>query len=204
MATSAVGICNIALIRVGVKETISSLDVPTTVPERLCAVLFQDCLDAVLKEFNWSCARSRASLTADSTTPKGWDYRYLLPASPYCLRVISVQCKDAVDSDPGIPYSIEGRYILCNEEDGIDIRYVKRISIYTDMDADLTQAVALRIAQGLLPSFTWTASRKQDITNEYKDTTIRAKINGAAQDYIDESQESDTFRGDSDWISAGR
>jgi hypothetical protein len=216
MALSSIQICNEALGMIGV-DTITSFS-DSSKQARLCAMVFQDCLDSVLEAHDWACARARATLTADSVAPLfQWGYRYFLPASPYCLKLVSVQSvEDSGESNliiwpnskakiVGIPYELEGRYILCDEEDGINIRYIKRVISFTEMPSELVQAVAAKIARRLLPSFTWTAARKAAIDQDYATSIRQAKFNGAVQDYsTDEKENSAAYGGNSEWVEGGR
>jgi hypothetical protein len=199
MAASSVQICNIALIRIGVDTIVGLTD--SSKQGRLCNTLFQDTFDAILEAFDWVCARAQATLAADATEPTHtWDYRYLMPADPYCLKLLSV-CNTEGEE---VPYAIFGRYIYTDEEDGLNISYIKRLTVYADLSPELVQATAMKLAQSLLPSFTWTAARKASIDEDYKKAILQAKINGAAQDYCtDEKENSATYGGNDEWVSAG-
>lgn len=189
-----------ALTRIGVDQIVALTD--SSKQARLCASNFLTCLDAVLERWDWVCARHRTSITADAAPPAHtWSYRYLLPTSPYCLRLLDVRDSDANK----VEYLLEGRYILCEVSDGLDIRYTKRITAYPEMSAELTAAVALKLAKILIPSFSWTAARKKDVDNDFLESIALAKVSGAAQDYsTDEKENSATYGGNSEWVDAGR
>jgi hypothetical protein len=200
MPTSSTQICNTALIRIGV-DTITSLS-DSSKQARLCNAVFQGCFDAVLEAFDWVCARSQAILAVDTVEPTHtWSYQYLLPSSPYCLRTLSV--KDSEGND--VPYERQGRYLFTDEGDGLYLTYTKRVSAYSEMSPELVHAVAMRIAQELIPSFTWTAARKTAIDQDYYAAILKARINGAAQDYsTNEKENSSVYGGNDEWVNAGR
>jgi hypothetical protein len=199
MAVSDISVCNIALSRVGVDAITALTD--SSKQARLCKLNFQDCLDAVIEAADWVCARAQKSITADVTAPDHtWDYRYLLPTSPYCLRLLTVKDTDGNN----VEYQLFGRYIFTNEDEGLNVTYAKRISVFQEMSAELVQTVALRLARMLLPSLTWTAARQASLDKDYEASILQAKINGAAQDYVLDAKENDGTNGNAEWLLAGR
>lgn len=88
MATN-VSICNVALLRVGVTETISSLT-EASEASRACNVFFEPARDALLARFAWPFATRRAFLVqideVDEDTDlrkESWAFSYALPTD--CL-----------------------------------------------------------------------------------------------------------------------
>lgn len=83
MATSEAGVCNIALLRIGQRGGIDSLDEPTEAA-RACKFLFADARDLTLRGAWWKFATRRAALAPlANITRTGWSYVYAWPAD--CL-----------------------------------------------------------------------------------------------------------------------
>jgi hypothetical protein len=79
VATTAVQICNTALLRVGHRQLISDLDEATT-EAQACNALYAAKLDEVLAEAPWRWATARAALAALATVTRStWAYVYALP-----------------------------------------------------------------------------------------------------------------------------
>src|SRR4051812_29756005 len=84
MATTAVSICNMALLRIGQAKTITSLSSNTS--EALaCNIFYELARDAVLTELPWqfTTARQTLGLVASGDDVPDWEYAYALP--PDCL-----------------------------------------------------------------------------------------------------------------------
>lgn len=136
MAITDVTIVNSALVKVNAKEIDSLSD--TTREARVANARFTDALDEVLVQTPWNFAIVRTQLAALDETPNHeWDYAHQLPTSPYCLQVLDVYGVD--------DYSIEQRKILCNTSP-IDIKYIKRITNYSNLTPLFAEALATYLA----------------------------------------------------------
>ena len=86
---SKIQLYNEALLLIGANEVSSTTE--TTPNATLCNRFFESARDFVTVDTRWNSAQSEATLTADSTKPtinELWSDRSLLPADPYCLRVL--------------------------------------------------------------------------------------------------------------------
>lgn len=143
---SKVSICNRALNSLGIKQRIASLSEDSEAA-RKCSLIFDDCLDEVLRAYNWNCAQERVSLAQSTATPAfGYSYKYVLPLD--CLRVISIE-----DEDASSDYRLEGRYLL-SDETSVKILYIKRVADVNDLDALCRRCLAARIAAEISYSMT--------------------------------------------------
>ncbi len=197
---SWVKICNLALSRIG-EPDITALD-DDTEEAIACNSVYESVVDEVLEMYNWACARSMAILSADSSTPVfKWDYQYPFPSNPYCLRVIKVQ--DTGETD--IEYEIQGRKILCDEEDGIYLQFSKRIVDPAELSPWLSTCIALKLANWIEPRFGDSITRRKSIMDEFAAAVLEAKIAGQCQDWGDDETErgSENKYGNLDWVSAG-
>ncbi len=76
---SEIDICNIALGRIGINDSISSLGTANE-RERVCTRLYPEVRDQVLEDFPWGFAQTVVALAMLSdTTTLGYTYRYGLP-----------------------------------------------------------------------------------------------------------------------------
>ena len=190
-----------ALSRLGLEDITSLTD--DTARAIACRVAYQNVIDEVLLGHDWVCARYMKDLTALVSTPVyKFYYQYLLPANPYCLRIREV----ANLSEVSIKYQMMGRYILCDEPDGLYLSYNKRVTDPTELDGILANCISLRLASWIEPRFGDSITRRKSILEEYGGLILQAKIEGAAHDYADDETErsADTEDGNSDWSQAGR
>lgn len=137
MTTTAVSICNSALIKVGA-DRISALS-DTTPRAILCNEQFAKIRNAVLAAHPWNFAITRVALAsvADYDDPLDqWAYQFTLPSD--CLRVLNCQ-----DSD--IEFVIENGYLL-SDESSISIRYIKEETDYSKYQALALDALSTRLA----------------------------------------------------------
>ena len=133
--------CNMALNYLG-SAPLSSLDVDSSQDSaskksiRLCNLFFDQARDESLVRYRWRCARTRAVLAEDGSTPgfEQWDHQYHLPSDPWCLRVLQMEYKDQA-------FSVEGRLLLTNEGKA-KILYVKRIVNFGELHPYAVEVIA--------------------------------------------------------------
>jgi len=149
MASSVVDICNQALYLLGANVITSLADGTRTA--NLCNLLWYEVLDTVLRDHPWNCAIVRDELAQDASAPEyEFDYRYQLPADPYCLRLLGTDQDTYVghDGNQYYEYKIEGRYILTNSTT-LKIKYIGRITDVAQYDSLLVGALAAKLASEL-------------------------------------------------------
>ncbi len=125
--------------------------------------------DATLRAHPWGFAKERVDLALDSESPTwgsidaGWDYQFVLPTDPWCLRVLRVK-----EAYPGqIPYAIEGRRLLTNES-AIAILYIARIEDSGLFDALFTDALVAKLAMTFAISLSKQKTLLELAANLYK------------------------------------
>lgn len=158
MATSETHICNLALSRIG-QNFITTLTEGTRNSD-VCNLHYASTRDALLRAHPWNFAIRRSALALDATAPNHeFDYRFALPTDPYCLKVIRTDWEATGFSgtaiygfpgqmgyaDYGVPYRIEGRFLLCNETT-VSIEYIARIEDVAQFDDLFTDLLAQRLA----------------------------------------------------------
>jgi hypothetical protein len=175
--SSAVNICNSALIKLG-QERINSLD-DDNKRARLCKEQYYKVLRRVLRSHPWNFAIKRATLTesGDSVT-WGEEKLYALPSD--CVRVYGVEGKY-------FKYKIEGRYIVTS--DGApNIKYISDDVDEYLYDASFAEAVASWLAADLCYALTQSASLKEGLLREGEFWVSQARSVGAQEQTVDSLQ----------------
>jgi hypothetical protein len=192
---SWIQICNQALYRLG--EPPLTLLTDNTKSAIGCNNCYEQARDEVLEENDWYAARVRAALAADVTAPSwGFGYRYALPTNPYCLKVIEIE------SNPG--FAVEGRYILCDTEDGLNILYTGRIVDPTGIPPLLAKAISWRLALILCRAIVQSSSMQEALMQEYNLILKDAKQQNAMQFSVDDEDQNSSETGNAEWLNAGR
>jgi len=191
MAISWTSINNQALAKLGATE-ITSIDDDTTGNAIKCRAIYENVRDSLLRTYVWNCAIERAELALLSTTPEfGYSYEYTLPAAPYCLRVLEM--------DGGYEFKVEGRKLLTDQET-CKIRYIKRITNPTELDALFVRVIVCDLASQLAVSITQSKTLKERLDLELKTALLEAKMADAMEGLEDEQDEAT----DDLWVEAGR
>jgi hypothetical protein len=148
---SEAGICNRALLRIGVSATIDSLEEPTN-EARACKVLYADTRDAVLEAYPWPWATKRAQLARlEGEARSGWAFAYALPAD--CISAQGIWCGTRNPTQAQrIPFALEhgaaGRILLCDHE-APELLYTARVTDPNRFPPLFIDAVAWALAPDL-------------------------------------------------------
>lgn len=167
MAASAVDICNQALLMLGAKPITNFTEATTRA--QLCATHYPQIRDSVLRAHPWNCAIARsAALAPEATAPTfGWNYSFVQPIDPLCLRVLEL---DPEESD----WVVEGNKIL-TDENPIKIKYIFQLTDVTKMDSLLVAAIAARLAAELAYAITEHAGLAEVMMKVYQDKLGEAR-----------------------------
>ena len=172
---SKVGMCNAALIKVGANEITSLTE--NSEEGRKCNARFQDILDTLLESHPWNFAMERTTLAASSEAPNHeFDYKFLLPQRPYCLRVVQVY--------NDYPYKIEGRYLFSNYSD-ISIKYIKRVTDMNELSSLFREAFSLYLAAELAYPLAGSTALRQEILGEFTVAMRMARTKDAQEETAD-------------------
>ena len=179
--TDEVGICNLALQRLGTKS-ISSLDEDTTAG-RECNRVYAHARDSELRSHPWGFARTRAQLAVDTTAPLfGFNNAFSLPADFIRLlpaRSIVNTSVTLGGIDASIDWQIEGRKILTNDASRLDIVYLKRVTDPNDFDTLFTDLLVSRIAMDVAEKITQSNTKKTNAEGRYRVARNEAKRTNA-------------------------
>lgn len=176
MAYTKTSIANAALGEIGKALIVSLLE--TSEEARLVNAFFDDMLDEELASYSWTFATYRAELAPLVAAPAfGWTYKFQLPASPYCLRVI-----EEVD---GNDYRIEGREILA-DANPLKIRYIARLADMSLLSATFVRAFVFRLAAKLSISLVGSGELRDRMLAEYVNARNHAESMDAGQEPVGE------------------
>jgi hypothetical protein len=104
--TSVVDLCNLALLRIGTRSTITSLT-DGSAEANACNLLYPQFLNRIFADYDWKFARRRESLTLSSQPSTRPEWVCEFPITADCVRVRSVMSVAPIaqpDLLPGIPY----------------------------------------------------------------------------------------------------
>lgn len=189
---SKVGICNLALIRLG-SQPITAITDDTKRAIALNAN-YDIVLDIVLADNPWNFAISRTTLARLADAPAfGYSYQYQLPSD--CLKVLGIVDETVSGNpDPTIEYKIEGGKLL-TEESTVHLKYISRVTDPNLFSPKFLSAFAMRLAAEIAYHITGNASLKTEIMKEYVMELSGARSVDAQED-TPEVYQSDT------WITA--
>lgn len=160
---SWVGIANAALSKIG-SQPITALTQANT-RARLCNERLPEVFKIVLESHFWACAKKQITLSPLADPPVfGWSAAFQLPVD--YLRIKSLE-----DSPP---YEIVGKRILSNEAT-LELTYIYAISDPTQVDTQLSEAVALYLAKDICVRLTEDQGKRDDLDRQYQQMVKRAK-----------------------------
>lgn len=159
--SSKVGICNLALARLGGARITSLTD--NTVEAKLCNLMYDELADEVMVEGPWASTIARAELAQTTTTPVfGYSNQFQLPVSPFCLRVLDIN-----ENVPGCyDFSIEGDKLLM-DTNAVSIRYIGRITDTQSYGPLLQKAIVSRLSAELAYPLTGQAAVADRLHERY-------------------------------------
>lgn len=164
-------VCNLALDLLR-EAPIANIDEKSSVAEwfqRNYAYLRK----STLRAYPWNFAIVRAELDADDTAPMfGWTYRYELPET--CVRLLPIRYEGKLNGSP-IAHEIESGFILTNETEPLQIRYVSDVESPDSWDPLFTQAFSALLALKMSHWLTGKASYVQIAKSLYDEALAEAR-----------------------------
>tara|TARA_X000001382_G_scaffold83850_1_gene59338 strand:- start:11305 stop:11904 length:600 start_codon:yes stop_codon:yes gene_type:complete len=181
---SDVDIANTALTSLGA-TTITSLDENSNAA-RVINQRFNNVRDDVFRSHPWNCLISRVDLGQETTTPAfGYAHQYALPAD--FLRVLeftngtlTYPQDNMISNSGGAVYVIEGKKLL-TDEDTAKIKYIARVTDPNQLDANVIEALAARLAMECCYKITGSTSMIQQMRSLYEDKIKQARFTDATE-----------------------
>lgn len=164
MATG-VSICSNALLLLGAQTINDFADEANLDRAKLCANLYPNVRDDILRSHPWNCAIKRAVLAPDAVAPAfGYQASFELPSD--ILRVLEVG-----SAGVQIDYLVEGRSILANTV-VLELRYVFRNEVESNWDSNLVAVVTQAMCAALAYPVTQSTA-KQSLEEQKLETLLR-------------------------------
>ncbi|NJB68530.1 hypothetical protein GGQ74_002203 [Desulfobaculum xiamenense] len=174
-------ILSAALLELG-EDRITSADQDSE-RARVVSALYEGERDALLEEHPWNFAVARAELARAAGGPcYGYANRFMLP--PDCLHVI--------ETDPDARYAVEGQCLLADAR-GVRVRYVRRVTVVSEMPPTFRSALAARIAARAARKITGSSAEKERMEALYRERLRTAKGRDAQGGGRPESIRPDAF-----------
>lgn len=202
MATyTEVGICNLALSRIGHLKPIASLSEATQAAVA-CSLHYAPSRDFVLRDFPWPFARGFALLTLvetfDESDPEHtqWAHSYRLPTGVLAIRrFLSATGKSDTDPPPfEIGSDSTGRLVYANVEP--DEAYVETTRAITDtalFDDSFAAALSWHLALQVAPSVA-SAEKAREALNGYMLATGAAQRTASVESRVERLHAGDFLR----------
>ena len=154
-------ICNRALGRCGEGQILDISDAGA--PARACQLHFDGTRDEVLRSHRWNFATARASLSMLAEDPPFyWKHQYALPGD--FIRALEV---NGTEEGYGRPWKIEGKNLLTNEEDGLNLVYIRRATEVDEWDSLFQEAMVLKLAAKLSVVLRGSSTQVDGFLQEY-------------------------------------
>lgn len=169
---TATSICNSALFHLKQERRITDYATDQTSFAKLLRQLFPDTIDALVEMHPWNFATVRATLALSAEAPVyEFSNKFQLPTNPYCLIV-----KEVVDSQGVEPtdWIVAGRFIETDSA-GLKIKYLKRISDYTELSPLFIKALEHLLALELAEPLTRSGEIAEQMEKKFKFYFNKAK-----------------------------
>lgn len=184
---SEVGICNIALQKIGAARIVSLKEEGRNANS--CNSCYEEMRDAELEAHRWNFAKKRVELTADSEA-EIFDDKHVFTLPADCLRVLLPQ-------DIDLDWQIENGQIITNEAGPLRVIYVRRVTDPNDMNPLFREVVACRVAAQICEQITQSNAKLVAVAEQHRMALKEARRTNAFQS-ISVEQDQDS------WINARR
>jgi hypothetical protein len=182
-----VDLANQALLLLGADPIVSLAAPHSTQAQQVCAANFWEVADQCIVEHPWNFATRRSPELAATTTPNGgWDYAYVLPTDPFCLRVLGISGTPE-DVDKTARWAVEGR-TLVTDDINVKIKYLARVTDLAAWSPGFKRYFVRKLAEAIAYPITQTPSVAQDMGQLAEQAWLRAKavdgLEGPAQQRV--------------------
>ena len=171
MPTTDVGICKLGCAIIGA-QTIVSLAQPKSASEIRCALFYPQRRDAELRKYRWNFAKRWQVMNAPdpSVVHPRLAHAYLLPANPWCLRVIR---RSPVDNWP-VDWEIAGRHLYTDFAPGWTLPFIARVP-EAEFDPLFVDVLAASMAVVLTEPTTQSNSKQVNAREVYRMAVAAAR-----------------------------
>lgn len=176
--STKVGICSAALLQLG-KSPINSFEETGDLP-KLCANLYPQERDSLLREHPWNCCIKQVVLAPLATKPVSrFTAQFALPGD--FLRLISVNDIYVGQAPQTEFFKVMGRNILASGTT-LPIEYVFRNEVEATWDAKLIELMTARMLWKMAYPITQSTSLREELKGEYVAMAKMARSIDAQED----------------------
>lgn len=175
---SQLEIYNRALIELGERDLLTSLDDTESTVGVLLDTLYPSVRDQLLESYQWSFATKRVQLQQTTEPVYGYEYAYTLPSDR--IRIISAS--PSSDTDDPMRWEIEAGRLLTDEEE-VYIRYIWRVEETGRFTSLFTKALIYELAAALALPITKKATIREAMSKLAMVATDHAQLMDAAQEW---------------------
>lgn len=176
MASTAAELCNLALLRVGQRQFIDSLE-DTSAQAQVCALVYPHARNVVLEAAWWRFTTRRATLALLDLDYSDWEYAYALPSDCVTARYLWSGVRDPA-LEERIPFALEddatsGRILLTDLEDA-ELIYGYQHETVARYPASFCDALVARVAVELAFSVPVKPNLAMGLDGAYRAALARA------------------------------
>lgn len=135
--TTATGVANLALYRIGEKGTITDITSTSDELAVLCNTFYDDTRNEVQKIIPWSCLKTATTLSLNDATSSTFAKSHTLAST--VLSVLNIS------DDPDLVFDRRGSLLLTNETSGYFVHTAVETTV-SSWDPALIDAIAIRLA----------------------------------------------------------
>jgi hypothetical protein len=173
MTPTLLTLANTALTALGEGRIAALAPVDESERAQLVTQRLFDVVDAVLEDHPWNCAMTRVSLPAMAEAPAfDWDFQYVLPTDPWCLRVWRVGTEGNWRSHR---WTVEGRRLLTDYSPPAPLLYIRRVVNVAEMSAHVREAIAARLAAELAMKISESGTKAEQMQRLYEKKMAAAR-----------------------------
>lgn len=178
MATSASGICNLALLRLGHDREISSLD-EASAEAGHCKTFYDHVRKTLLRMREWQFAQRISALALLRSGNADFEYAYKIPSG--CIRALKIINPYGRDED--VPFRIRGSEIHTDLDDA------RLLYIYDEQDPNsfdklFVEAFAYRLASEIAGPITQDINKSKQMYEMFRMTLAQASSIDNAESQI--------------------
>lgn len=191
MARTAENIVNIALSRLGITATVTTLSTDTIEQAVQANLIYATTRDALLAEYPWRFARKSAALTEKTTeTHIEWEYVYDYPTT--CLRVLRLYAEGQEFDDTHEDYEVYSSSVTVEETTSdvkrigtnVEDAYIDYTAQVTDPDLfslGFVDCLAWRLAAELAVPLARDFDKRNELYRVYTQTLDAARASDMSE-----------------------
>jgi hypothetical protein len=193
---SDVDICNLALLHLGTRSSISSLT-EGSAEANACALVYPVTRDLLLTQHKWGFATRRTALADLGSPPDEWAYRYAYPTDCLLARAIH----QPIGTGGFVPFTVSGDLdpagnplrVVLTDQARAELIYTARISSAAMFDPGFASALSWLVAAELAVTLTGDRTLAQACVQ-----TATASV--AASRAVDANEAPTVMDFDAEWV----